>query len=283
MADGTSARVTPIVIAQATASARISQTLTGLVAAYVRQFTGWYSTQQITTWAAELAAVMESGQRTTAATTDAYLTRVASATTGRPQRPAGAINVTDLRAGVTHPGAYGRVADQVRWELSTGVDEPTALEHAVERAQAIAETDLQLADRAQAQATLKATKAEGWRRVLHPELVSSNSKDGVPGDVCGMCVAASDRVYRVDTLKALHGGCRCSVMGIYGGNDPGADINRADLERIYRDAGNTTAAAALYRTSYVVHMHPELGPVLAERGKHWRSPTQVKRSRRQAV
>jgi hypothetical protein len=161
---------------------------------------------------------------------------------GRPVAPSGRCpgRTWRLRRGVSHQEVYGRLADQFRYETSLGTEPATVLEHVENRARSLAGTDLQLAQREQEHKFMVVRHVDGWRRVLHPELVSSRSKDGTVGEVCGLCVAASDRVYSRETLRALHAGCRCTVLPIINGVDPGGELNRRDLDELYRLAGGTT-------------------------------------------
>jgi hypothetical protein len=65
------------------------------------------------------------------------------------------------------------------------------VEAAVERVAAVADMDMQLADRAQSRRSSpsrpSAVDITGYRRVIHPEVSKGGS--------CGLCIAASDRVY----------------------------------------------------------------------------------------
>ena len=91
-----------------------------------------------------------------------------------------------------------------------------------------------------------------FRRVIHPELSRSGT--------CGLCVAASTRVYRMRDMLPLHGGCNCTISPL-GSGDPGLDLNADDLRALYRKAGGTSAAR-LRRTKYRVEQHGELGLTL---------------------
>lgn len=96
--------------------------------------------------------------------------------------------------------AYGRVADGYRWSTTMLGDDPEkAQQKAAVRIATTANTDVQLAVRAQYQKTMSAQGATGWRRILHPEL----SKSGP----CGLCVVAADRVYKSEDLLPIHNRC----------------------------------------------------------------------------
>lgn len=68
----------------------------------------------------------------------------------------------------------------------------------------------------------------GYRRVPHPEL----SKGGT----CGLCLAASDRIYRSPNLRKVHGRCRCGVTEVRASHDPGGALNNLELGDIYKAA-----------------------------------------------
>lgn len=264
--------------AQAVMLGRASTTLLDLLLALVRGFSGWYSRPQIADMTAQAVAYVEAAQLQAAATTDAYLAQVASDVRGRPVAPSGALSRADvgtLRRGVSHQEVYGRLADQFRYESSLGTEPGTVLEHVENRARSLASTDLLLAQREQEHRFMVVRSVDGWRRVLHPELVSSRSKDGTVGEVCGLCLAASDRVYSGETLRAIHAGCRCSVAPIINGVDPGASLNRRDLDELYRLAGGTTGSAKLKRVKFAVRENGELGPVLTDASHEWRGPDDV--------
>jgi hypothetical protein len=85
---------------------------------------------------------------------------------------------------------------------------------------------------------------------------------------------ASDRTYKSKDLMALHDRCKCTVLPIVNGQDPGLTLNGADLAAFYKSAGST-GAADLKKTRYVVHQHGELGPVLRAAGDKFTGPAQV--------
>jgi hypothetical protein len=279
-----------------------------LAVARTRGFNEWYSTAAITTWAASLVRGIEALQRALARQTDALFCRQAMVMTGRTVRPVGAVDVSTLRKGVTHAGAYGRVADTYRYQQSlvdSGKQVQAAIDAAVSRAEAVVETDTQLVVRAQAQrfmlaqpavpleqqpgpvltADLAGTEPQrapeasvsrrarliGYRRIVHPELSR--------GGTCGMCIVASHRLYKRDDLLPIHGGCNCLPMPVYEGADPGSIINDADLERFYAEAGGKQAAE-LKRTRYQVTNNGELGPVLSRAGAKVRTVANIEEAER---
>lgn len=292
--DAELAALAALVAAQAAARANLSRQAVRMAVAAARKFSGWYKPAEVTAWSAKLAADIEALQKAQARTTDAYLSHALSDIVGGRVRPAGAISVADLRANITHAGAYARAADTFRWQQAqfdryaqTFIDTPAAdlakltppelvspLEAAVQRVADVADTDMQLADRAQAAQVLQDNAERhdirGYRRVIHPEL----SKGGT----CGLCIAASDRVYHVSDLKAIHHRCECTVLPIVGQKDPGSGLNNLDLGDLYEHAGGGTGGKGLKRTRYQINEHGELGPVLTD--GTFRTPRAVKRAER---
>lgn len=102
-------------------------------------------------------------------------------------------------------------------------------------------------------------KIIGYRRVIHPELSR--------GGTCGMCIAASDRIYRVAQLLPIHAHCKCTIAAVTEEYDPADDLNAVDLGQLYKQAGGTSVAH-LKRTRYQVDEHGELGPVLVPEKKY---------------
>lgn len=301
------AEVTALVAAQGAARRSNEAAATATALAALRGFDAWYDTAAITKWATSLARLMESHQKLTARTTNAYLARVMTLLAGRRVTTVPLVDVSTLRRNVTHPGVYGRVADTWRYQASrldqAGLpgsgDVPTAEpspepappagadpEQAQDGASGDAETprlvpadraaqdrlerivsdDIALAAREQAHEFLtKATpRITNYRRVIHPELST--------GGTCGLCAAASNRLYQVADLMPLHSLCRCTVLPIYGGIDLGEQINAQDLKLLYGLAGST-GRADLAKVRYQIDQHGELGPVLGA-AKQRKGPAQ---------
>lgn len=154
---------------------------------------------------------------------------------------------------------FNRPARLFRRLLAEGRDAGDALDVAANRVKMELATNIALAEReAESQVLTHAGIVDldviGWRRVVRPELSA--------GGTCGLCLAASDRKYRTSDLKPIHAGCKCEVMPIKEGVDPGHRLNGEDLDRLYDDAGGT-AAKLLKRTRYRVDQHGELQAVLA--------------------
>lgn len=154
---------------------------------------------------------------------------------------------------------FERPAETFRYLRS--IDDPTAAEQSQLRIATLVDDNLMLAQRFAQQEVLaqavdldkKGPKIIGYRRVIHPEL----SRTGT----CGMCIAASTRIYYVEELLPLHTHCKCTVAAVTAEHDPGAHMNDIDLKQIYEHAGGTSAGH-LKRTKYQVDEHGELGPVL---------------------
>jgi hypothetical protein len=254
-------------LVQAQAAARERLTTSAVHATVARTRTlDFYDSAAITAAVEQIVAHVEAAQRQTAALTDAYLSRITTQLRDRATQPAGAVDVTVLRAGVRHDQVYGRLADNYRYLRSTGVSEADALTQTLQRAEVMAATDVDLAMRAQAARFAEVHHLQ-YRRVLHPELSRHGS--------CGLCVAASDRVYTRGKLMPIHARCKCEVLPIVGSKDPGHSINKADLDRLYAAAGGTTAGEDLKRVRVTVRHHGELGPVLTRRGQHFRGPDDI--------
>lgn len=169
---------------------------------------------------------------------------------------------------------YARIAAGYRFQVTEGVAAEQALRDALHRAETVARTDVTLAMRAQANQVLTRTdeRIRGYRRILHPEL-------GSGGPPCGLCIVAADRVYRREDLDKIHEHCRCTVLPIVGSNDPGLQLNREDLDRLYRAAGESTSGLRLKRVRALITEHGELGPILVEapRSGRIRGPRRVAR------
>lgn len=289
-----------LVDAHAAARDRLQGAATVFAAAQAARFGGWYDTAAITAFSDRVSGRVLAAQRQTAAVTDSYLLRVLRLMLGRQVRSSGPVDVTGLRTGVTPAGVYGRVADTYRYQRSLGRSDAEALRAAVQRAERMAQMDVQLAFRAQVRATLTdvaesqrfvpvprsapevgvssgdvdspervpadAGPILGYRRIIHPE----RSKGGS----CGLCVAASTRLYSYADLLPIHGRCECTVSIVVEDHDPGLVLNEADYKLIYGDAGGT-GGRLLKRGRYRVADHGELGPVLVRAEDGFRDAADV--------
>ncbi|WNM66304.1 hypothetical protein SEA_CULVER_32 [Gordonia phage Culver] len=157
---------------------------------------------------------------------------------------------------------FNRPARQYRFMRKEGKSRNESLDAARNRVKIIVGTNLALAQReAETQVISASTKRSksrnkpiGYRRIIHPE----RSKSGF---VCGLCIAAADRVYTTDDLQPLHDWCNCTILPVTAENDPGLDLNEQDLKSLYGPDGKT-AAEYLLTLKYKVEKHGELGPIL---------------------
>lgn len=231
--------------------------------------------------AAELAALSRQGQRQSAGLTVGFL-RAALGVLGVSSRQLRAPALPlDIR-GVPTEEVYERPATRVRYYDSLDrADE--ALDLGLLRLDQLVDADLQKAAVfAETEALSPVSSVVGWRRVLRPEM--PNPRTGIAGPVCGLCVAASDRLYDRGNLRPIHGNCRCTVAPVLdNGEDPGQELNRDDLAELYAAAGGTTDQRALKRVRFQITQHSELGPVLSAAADKVRTAEQAERDRRTAV
>jgi hypothetical protein len=173
---------------------------------------------------------------------------------------------------------YGRVADSYRYQVvAKGATQEKARANALVRVAAVAETDVTMAVREQVRRSVgRIPGITGYRRVLRPELSETGP--------CGLCVVAATRRYNIEDLQPIHDNCVCEVLPIIGEMDPGLELNRSDLERIYEAAGGTGGevikagrrhSAALKKLRVALVEHGELGPVLVDADQTFRGPRKV--------
>lgn len=233
----------------------------------------WGDPEQIRTFTASVGAIVGAGQRAVAGLTEIYLARVATAL-GTPTEPdpiAATMGATrrTLQPGQGWDEVYGRVATTYRVELAATGNRDEAFHLANTRAREMVVTDLGLAYRDQADVFIRRVGRKersylfAYRRVIRPEL--SN------GHVCGLCIAASTRLYYRGDLMPLHARCHCEVMLVTRDSDPGGIINDDELGALYDQAGSTSYVD-LRRTKYTVEYHGELGPQLRYEGHSFKGP-----------
>lgn len=169
------------------------------------------------------------------------------------------------KADMTTQGVFKRPASVYRYARSKGATDADAAALAVQRIDSLIDDNLMLAQRLGQQQVLSTAvvdldrrpqakaKIIGYRRVIHPELSRSGT--------CGLCIAASDRIYNIGELMPIHAHCKCTIAAITEDFDPADDLNAVDLSALYKDAGGT-GSALLKRARYKVDEHGELGPVL---------------------
>jgi hypothetical protein len=190
--------------------------------------------------------------------------------------------IVDLDEDATTVGMFNRPARTQRYLESIGKGSVEARVAAEDRLSLLVGDNVMLAQRLAeaeiiAQAAAVDDRVTGMRRVIHPEL----SRTGV----CGLCIAAADRLCSVRELAPVHGRCKCTVAAVTEEFDPADELNTADIGALYGLAGGTSGAQ-LKRTRYQVDEHGELGPVLVPAPRKPRTspqPTPRRRAQRQRV
>jgi hypothetical protein len=252
----------------------IADNLTAALLAIWAGFTAYWAGSAVAELGQQMAQLVIAAQRSAATITEAHL-RLQMQRMGYNPPTTSFIDLPDdLRLGAETADVYQRPVRQIRYLESTGVPLTDAVRLATERLEKIALTDLQLARNVAAQQVMSALPDDtpigpvrGYRRVIHPEL----------GNVCGLCIAAADRVYRKRELLPLHPACKCTVIPWIGEQDPGGKLNAEDLARIYEAAGGTTDSRALSKTRFQIKENGELGSILAPADENLKGPAQVRR------
>jgi len=239
------------------AAAGVAASSTSVAAQSWASFSGWYDAAAVAAVSAELAALSQAGQETVAGLFTEYIAQITALLRdqGRVQIPR--ITVPRIRNGVPGSTVHGRVAYAFKDTFALTGDEDLAIERAVARGIRLIEDDLMLAARQAQVDAMGDLQVTRYRRILRPEL----SEEGP----CGLCVVASDTLYKRATLLPLHGRCKCLTMPVIGDDDLPKKLNRADLDRIYDAAGNRRGLdreADLKRIRIQISEHGELGPIL---------------------
>lgn len=178
--------------------------------------------------------------------------------------------LSPIRNGVSLTIVFDRVAKLYRRKIAAGVPADQALAAALRYAAALVDANIRLAQRDYANQVLSYLADQmgitGYRRVVRPEL----SRTGT----CGLCLIASDKVYKTGDLLPLHDNCQCVVLPIIGDTDPGDSMNNLSLADIYAAAGSNNGRK-LKRVRYQVNQHGELGPVLTDARHKFTSPAEL--------
>jgi hypothetical protein len=238
----------------------ISSLLGQLVTAWAG-FDRWHDTDLVAGQAARSAQLVTVALPAVRQQSRAYHTAVLRELGTKPGKLP-AISSDYPRANITPFEVYQRPATAYAYAGSRGL---TAYEAAVDaraRLAVLAESDLRSANRDEAQRVYTATpQVIGYRRIIHPELSTTGT--------CGLCVVASQRMYKTSELLPLHfPSCHCESMAVVKGDDPGMKLNDDDLATVYAAAGGT-AADQLRETRIRFTDHGELGPVLVKDGDHF--------------
>ncbi|WP_052506277.1 hypothetical protein [Mycolicibacterium llatzerense] len=197
---------------------------------------------------------------------DVRAPRVTFTATGVDLEPVGvAVHYADQdpvhlsAADMTTVEVLNRPLRKMRYLESQGATREQALRAGIVRLDSTIDANLMLSQRLaeaeviNAAANLDGSPVVGMRRIIHPELSLTGT--------CGLCIAASDRLYTVRELLPMHRLCKCTSAAVTEEFDPADELNAVDLRRLYRDAGGTSRAH-LKRTRYKEDEHGELGPTL---------------------
>ena len=234
----------------------------GLLARIVRWLTGLSRDDFYDFDPSQTVALVRTAQEALASQTWAYLDALGNPAAGGPSLP-------DDPRGVDQLEVWERPAKEYRFQRAMGLEHEAALDAAVTRARVMADDDLTLAMReAAAQHSEAAVGVTGLRRVIHPEMSE--------GGTCGLCIAASDRIYKPGRLLPIHDRCKCTVAEVTKANDPGGSLNGQSLQELYETAGGS-GGAKLKATRYKITEHGELGPVLVPKRANVRTAAEVKR------
>lgn len=252
-------------------SALITSNMAAQIVLAFRVIDDWDNSDQTLAAAILAARISEAGQQNAAGLSAQYIALVAAIMLDRPQSPIrpGLLRFLFGRRGTTGFKVWSRIVHRYRQLIREGATDAEALEAMVEMIEVMAQMDTALAVRDSVDAQMQFEGITGYRRIIHPEL----SKGGT----CGLCIAASTRVYKVGDLMPLHDRCKCTVLPIIVVDgetvDPGMSLNDSDLEQLlkqlYTDADSNSGRNQgnnLKRTRYKTVEHGELGPYLVRAG-----------------
>lgn len=185
---------------------------------------GSWRDSDIDRWVETITPTIAGGLVQVAALTDAHLATVIGAMTDSHPKPVGVrprdVSVEALR-GVPAAEVHRRAGETVWSELSRGADLADAVSRGLDRANQLAEMDLQLAKTHTARRVVSGDKrVVGYRRVL------------TGAESCKLCVVASTQLYRTEELQPSHVRCDCSTAVVIGDRDPGRVLNRDLLARL---------------------------------------------------
>ena len=260
----------PLVDAQSAARAQVVERTSAAVERLTASVENWADPVQILAYTTQVGQIVGGGQTSVAMLTNTYLARVATIITGQPVAAGPLVGklgetLRHLPPGQGWETVYNRVATTYRVELDKHGNKARAIRTANARAMEMAATDLGLAHRDQIDTFLRGRRKYlfTFRRIIRPEL--SN------GHVCGLCIAASDRIYYRGDLLPIHTRCHCEVMLVTKATDPGSVINEQGLAALYEAADGNTYAK-LRATKFAIVENGELGPVLVNADHKHRGP-----------
>lgn len=238
---------------QAAGREQISANVSARVEAGWAGFDGWYDDQKVALQATASADLVRHARDVTTGLNTAFIAHTVAVLRGTHPTPT-PVQLPPDRGSTSLEAVYTRPAKRFRFQISRGASREVALGAAQLAARTSAATDVMLAVRDSAQMAYRAHHVTGYRRVLRPEF----SKSGP----CGLCAAASDRIYKTSQLAPIHLRCVCETLPVVGADDPGRSLNDEELNDLYTRAGSTSGAD-LKRIPYKVNTHSELGPVLS--------------------
>lgn len=207
---------------------------------------GGLTESELSRWLRQAIPLAVGIRRTTASLTIGYLLRLAAQMGQQAKTPELPTDLTGR--GVADVDLYTRPVVTARVAIAAGKPFEAAMDLARQRATAITTADVMLTQRTATTATLRGSRASGYRRVL-------------TGQSCDLCVTASRQIYRVDSVAPVHDRCDCSYSPIFD-SDPAETINK---RRVSRDPDVDVST----RT------HGELGPVLVVSDHQFKGPSDV--------
>ena len=227
-------------------------------------FGGWYSAAETKAIAQRTLQIAEPARANAGALGLAYMREVIGSlrATGVPRVT---LQLPAARLGADMVQVYSRPAKAYRDSFATTGSTEHAFAAAMSRLIRLLEDDVMVARRDGEHQMMRQAAVERYRRIIHPELAKNGS--------CGLCIVASDRIYKISNLMPIHGRCNCSTAPITSSFDPG-DANKVDLGALYEAAGST-GAKDLVNVRVKVNHHGELGPVLTKAGEHFTGPDLV--------
>lgn len=179
------------------------------------------------------ALVVLNAQRLAVAATDAYMASAASLALNVQAAPIG----VDPEPLIGARARHGRPLEEV-YGGAARVMRQDGFERGLAYLRQQITTDVALAQRNAAHAVMEAdTSVVGWRRVLNPG----------GGSVCGMCVAASAKLYSRGDLQPIHRMCRCTTAPVHDDSFTGRVLDRARLQAVYDQTGGATDFRSLSR------------------------------------
>jgi hypothetical protein len=204
------------------------------------------------------------GQVRIAELTRAYLAQCAREIGLNPDLPPVDRDEVTGSRGVDPKEVYRRAGASVWSALADGDPVDRAVAAGGLRLHQLIGGDLQLARRAQARTSMRASGARMYRRILTGR------------ENCALCVVASTQRYWVENLMPIHPGCDCGQGPLPLDYDGGQVIDSDTLERVHDivaqryGVSDRGARSPDYRDVLLVTEHGEYGPVLSFKGARGR-------------